>query len=753
MTATDKQESGTGSHGSCENNDVSLFELLESFPDKETVKTTHLQLCKSVVPGKRFSDAARSLAFNEVKNGFILSTDKANRLRTSGGFISIKDPSDIFSIPTTAFASFYPKEFEDPIIEKIPDESVIPSGEKKIKVPSFDVLLTCANEMEVKLVLEARSKWKESLAVRNFVVVSPLIVSSIASLDHSASAVTALAETINTIRDLNLTSKDDNGKLQKPITKLIVFLIARAVDEMDSDDDNAMLSVDLDATSNEEQIEYKKSINKLFLNQPKNKNNEPDQTETPTNKKRDRASTAKDDDDDDEENNSITDDRNGRKRSLSITSLQDEKDLAFLGMIQQLQNNMASKERSSTKSRSKWENWTETSKATLLALLSKDYHEVPTTATSRIQDILLLPSGGAAVDLFKDQMPELDCDPDKAMFHSFKIGKLVGHNVDVTSIVGPSIFSCPVQLARGESAYTDTRLEFASMGVNTDNLSKEEIKSLTVQKLNLAKDLSELNVMVENFVGVWSFLLERDDNETSMFVIQLKELNSHMRRGAANIRNLFADHGQTFLNSIMVTIHRRTTAFIRKLSTEGIKGAQRGLGLSYEDIFEAISEGTFMNRFQVIMPNSEGNKNSNGYNNQNNQGNQSNGRNNNNRNNFNSQGWNGNANGGRGNFQQQNLDDPNPNINETRWNQRFNQVFCPDTMKMVATKGKFVPTIKGVNLCLKYHAKGACSKGCTRAVTHVKLHGNTKKAYDDFSHAIHDAAHELGRIKLNTGKN
>ena len=90
------------------------------------------------------------------------------------------------------------------------------------------------------------------------------------------------------------------------------------------------------------------------------------------------------------------------------------------------------------------------------------------------------------MDLFKDQMAELDCDPDKAMFH----GKLVGHNVNVTFIVGPSIFSCPVQLARGESAYTDTRLEFASMGVITDNLSKEEIKSLTVQKLHLAKDLS-----------------------------------------------------------------------------------------------------------------------------------------------------------------------------------------------------------------------------------------------------------------------
>ena len=112
MINKNEQESVGNSHGSCKNNDVSLFELLESFPDKKTVKTTNLSICKAVVPGKRFSDAARNLAFNEVRNAFIISTDKTNRLRTSGGFTSIKDPSNIFSIPTTAFTSFYPNEFE-----------------------------------------------------------------------------------------------------------------------------------------------------------------------------------------------------------------------------------------------------------------------------------------------------------------------------------------------------------------------------------------------------------------------------------------------------------------------------------------------------------------------------------------------------------------------------------------------------------------------------------------------------------------
>ena len=199
MINKNKQESGGNSHSSCENNDVSLFELLESFPDEKTVKTTHLSICKSIVLGKRFSDAARNLAFNKVKNAFIILTDKTDRLCTSGGFTSIKDPSNIFSIPTTAFASFYPNSFEDPIIEKIPEESVIPSGEREVKVPSFDVLLTCANEMEVKLVLEARSTWKDTIASWNFIVVSPMIASFIASLDHSASVLTVLAKVIKTI--------------------------------------------------------------------------------------------------------------------------------------------------------------------------------------------------------------------------------------------------------------------------------------------------------------------------------------------------------------------------------------------------------------------------------------------------------------------------------------------------------------------------------------------------------------------------
>ena len=81
MINKNEQESSGNSYGSCKNNDISLFEILEMFPDENTVKATHLQICKSIVPDRRFSDVARNLAFNEVKNAFILSTNKQDKLR------------------------------------------------------------------------------------------------------------------------------------------------------------------------------------------------------------------------------------------------------------------------------------------------------------------------------------------------------------------------------------------------------------------------------------------------------------------------------------------------------------------------------------------------------------------------------------------------------------------------------------------------------------------------------------------------
>ena len=187
--------------------------------------------------------------------------------------------------------------------------------------------------------------------------------SSIASLDQSALALNILSEVIKTLKDLNLTTTE-SGKLQEPIQRLITFLITRAVDEMEKDEDARMTPTNFDVANDTKMAKYKKEIIKLIPKQTittnNNTNMEPSRDEKSTTKKCKRSqSNNTTNEDEDEEDQSC-----GRMCSLLVTSIQDEKDLAFLGMIQQIQNNMATKESTSTKVRSKWENWTKTSKST-----------------------------------------------------------------------------------------------------------------------------------------------------------------------------------------------------------------------------------------------------------------------------------------------------------------------------------------------------------------------------------------------------
>ena len=248
-------------------------------------------------------------------------------------------------------------------------------------------------------------------------------------------------------------------------------------------------------------------------------------------------------------------------------SLEQRKDMAILNFIEQVQKGET---RETTKSRTKWENWTETSRRTVLALLIKDFEEEPEKIPTRLKEILKLSSASAVVDLFCKVRHDLDCRPDKAMFHQFKLGKISGVSTDITALTGPTIFLCPVQISRVEQGYADARLDLASIGVNTDNLSKEDIKSLTVQKLHIAKDLNELITMVENFAGVWEFLLER--KPTPRFVNQILELPMLMKRGAADIRAMFKDQKQHFIDSFMMSIHKKTTLATKKASVKGVRG-------------------------------------------------------------------------------------------------------------------------------------------------------------------------------------
>ena len=83
-----------------------------------------------------------------------------------------------------------------------------------------------------------------------------MVASSTASLDQSALALTILSEVIKTLKDLNLTTRTESRKLQEPIERLITFLITRAVDEMEKDEDARMTPTNFNVANDTKMAEY-----------------------------------------------------------------------------------------------------------------------------------------------------------------------------------------------------------------------------------------------------------------------------------------------------------------------------------------------------------------------------------------------------------------------------------------------------------------------------------------------------------------
>ena len=83
---------------------------------------------------------------------------------------------------------------------------------------------------------------------------------------------------------------------------------------------------------------------------------------------------------------------------------------------------------------------------------------------------------------------------------------------------------------------------------------------------------------------------------TPQFASQILELPKLMKAGAADIRAMFKDHKQHFIDSFMMSFHKKTTLAIKKESVYGVVGLKITGGVSFHNIFDSIKEGTFMNR-------------------------------------------------------------------------------------------------------------------------------------------------------------
>ena len=102
----------------------------------------------------------------------------------------------------------------------------------------------------------------------------------------------------------------------------------------------------------------------------------------------------------------------------------------MIELLTRLSKNAVTRE--AAKSKTKWENWTEASQKTVLALLSKDYKEEPTRLPPMLKEIPQLSSGSAVVGLFDTTRHNLNCRPDKAIFHHFKIGKIASEGAPIS---------------------------------------------------------------------------------------------------------------------------------------------------------------------------------------------------------------------------------------------------------------------------------------------------------------------------------
>ena len=89
--------------------------------------------------------------------------------------------------------------------------------------------------------------------------------------------------------------------------------------------------------------------------------------------------------------------------------------------------------------------------------------------------------------------------------------------------------------------------------------------------------------MVENFAGVWEFLLKR--KPTPWFVSQILELPKLMKAGAADIRAMFKDHKQHFIDSFMMSIHKKMMLAIKKASVYGVMGLKNTGGGQFPKYF------------------------------------------------------------------------------------------------------------------------------------------------------------------------
>ena len=386
---------------------------------------------------------------------------------------------------------------------------------------------------------------------------------------------------------------------------------------------------------------------------------------------------------------------NSTTASSDAVKTQNRLNLGFLNMLSSMQSLQHSSS-SSKESNQGYNSWPEASKKAFSHLWTEDPAIPAADAPDRIKKMLKLTNGAKIALHIKSMNNHMNWSVDAAQCKHMKIGDIAMNSFVKSSsgsqVKGISPFSC----ATDDNLDSSSKLSRLNMCHDTSQMmSDKDVNAMSYQKkFTPGEHMCLLNVL-DNFVK----LVETWMTEISWVFHVIHNFNEDIKRKQHAINNCITLHGKDFTFSLLSIIHTRFAILIDNLLTNPTSVTKQSLILS--DLTSAIEQHTFMNNFKSIAlintnrpppsRNEEERKTKRSF--------------------------------------VRDQDPPsdiakrnrieNPDKDDIKTDLRFRAI--SRVRAKVQNAGHKIPTVQGVELCLKWHLLGSCHSGCDRKDTHVKL--------------------------------
>ena len=380
--------------------------------------------------------------------------------------------------------------------------------------------------------------------------------------------------------------------------------------------------------------------------------------------------------------------------SDAVNTTQNRLNLGFLNILSNMQSlqhsNAGSKE-----SNQGYNSWPEASKQAFHRLWTEDPASPATDAPDSIKKILKLTNGAKIALHIKSMNNHMNWSVDAAQCKHMKIGDIAMNSFVKPSgsqVKGISPFSC----ATDDNLDSNSKLSRLNMCHDTSQMmSDKDVNAMSYQKKFTPGDHMCLLNVLDNFVK----LVEIWMTKVSWAFHVIHNFNEDIKKKQHAISNCITLHGTDFTFSLLSIIHTRFAILFDNLLTDPTSVTKQSLILS--DLSSAIAQHTFMNNFKSIAltnincpPPS------------------------------------------RSEEERKTKRKPMKDRDPTSDTVKRNRIENPDkddiktdlrfraisrVRAKVQSAGHNIPTVHGVDLCLKWHLLGSCHSGCDRKDTHVKL--------------------------------